>query len=141
MDVPNLVRMAEKGSPVVVANSDRTPDWIKLEGLERLHSYVGAPVRVMGQTVGFINLHSATRMMELNASLDVSRLEGGRRPVERQVTDLNRLIGDAIQAQAALAACKLAVEVHGERIWAESAPGRGATFNFALPIASPPRGE
>jgi signal transduction histidine kinase len=31
-----------------------------------------------------------------------------------------------------LAFCKLAIEAHGERIWAESIPGRGTTFTFSL---------
>jgi signal transduction histidine kinase len=34
-----------------------------------------------------------------------------------------------------LAFCRLAVEAHGGRVWAESEPGRGATFAFTLPVA------
>ena len=33
-----------------------------------------------------------------------------------------------------LAYCRLAVEAHGGRIWAVSEPGRGAVFNFTLPL-------
>lgn len=36
-----------------------------------------------------------------------------------------------------LAFCKLAVEAHGGRIWAESEIGQGATFVMSLPTASP----
>jgi PAS domain S-box-containing protein len=34
-----------------------------------------------------------------------------------------------------LAFCRLAVEAHGGKIWAESEPGKGAAFSFTLPAA------
>ena len=37
-----------------------------------------------------------------------------------------------------LAFCKVAVEAHGEHIWAESTLGKGATFTFSLPISTHP---
>ncbi len=36
-----------------------------------------------------------------------------------------------------LAIVRRAVEAHGGRVWAESAPGAGAAFSFALPAGLP----
>jgi signal transduction histidine kinase len=35
-----------------------------------------------------------------------------------------------------LAFCRLAIEAHGGRIWADSEPGQGTTVHFTLPVAN-----
>jgi len=58
-DVPNLRQMAETGLPLVIPYTQASPTWIMLEETNWLRSYAGAPIRVKGQAVGFLNLNSA----------------------------------------------------------------------------------
>jgi diguanylate cyclase (GGDEF)-like protein/PAS domain S-box-containing protein len=60
-DIPNFLKMIETGQALVVPDTDKSTDWIAVPGLERLRSYVGAPVRVKGRVVGFLDLTSLTR--------------------------------------------------------------------------------
>ncbi|HEC35836.1 MAG TPA: GAF domain-containing protein, partial [Anaerolineae bacterium] len=58
-EYPNLLRMVQRGEPVVVPDTAADPDWVLVGGREWLRSYVGAPIRVRGLTVGFLNVDSA----------------------------------------------------------------------------------
>jgi signal transduction histidine kinase/transcriptional regulator with GAF, ATPase, and Fis domain len=53
---PSLVTMMQKGEPSVVPDTAADAQWFNLEGWEWLRSFVGAPIRVAGHTVGFLNV-------------------------------------------------------------------------------------
>ncbi len=55
---PNLRQMAETGAPIVIPDVTAYPGWAPLPGTEWLHSYVGAPIKVGGLVVGFLNVDS-----------------------------------------------------------------------------------
>lgn len=59
-DLPNFRHMIETGQAVVVSDTHHSSDWVRVPGLESLASYVGAPVRVKGIVVGFLDLISLT---------------------------------------------------------------------------------
>jgi len=57
-ETPILRRMAETGEPAVIPDTAADPNWVKVTGEEWLRSYVGAPIRIAGETVGFLTVHS-----------------------------------------------------------------------------------
>ncbi|MBN1485470.1 MAG: GAF domain-containing protein [Chloroflexia bacterium] len=56
----NLNTMLQEQCPVVISDTRSDPHWKTLEGFEWLRSYAGAPVRLRGQIVGFLNVDSST---------------------------------------------------------------------------------
>ena len=59
-EIPNLLKMTQTGEPVIIIDTAADHNWVPLEGREWLRSYVGAPIRVGGLTVGFLNVNSTT---------------------------------------------------------------------------------
>jgi PAS domain S-box-containing protein len=55
-EYPNIVRMVESGEPIVVPDIMNDPSWFRTEFQNWMRSYVGAPIRVGGVTVGFLNV-------------------------------------------------------------------------------------
>jgi GAF domain-containing protein len=59
-DLPNLRRMAETGKPTIIPDVYREPSWVDMPESRWIRSYAGAPIRLKGKVIGFINLDSAT---------------------------------------------------------------------------------
>lgn len=57
---PHLQQMIDTGQPVIIADVVHYPDWIHHVESDWVRSYLSAPIRIKGETVGFINLDSAT---------------------------------------------------------------------------------
>jgi GAF domain-containing protein len=55
-EYPSLTKMARTGEPVVVLDTATYPDWVMIRKQEWRRSYIGAPIQVAGQTVGFLNV-------------------------------------------------------------------------------------
>lgn len=59
-DIPTLKRMHESGKPLAIPDTHENDLWVNLPHTEWMRSYAGAPIRLKGVTIGFINLNSAT---------------------------------------------------------------------------------
>ena len=58
--MPALAKMVETGQPYMIFDISSRPEWKLLPGEEWLRSYLGAPICVKGNVVGFISLESST---------------------------------------------------------------------------------
>ena len=56
---PSLMRMMTEGCSVCIPDTRRAENWVAGKGDRWRRSYVGAPIRVAGVTVGFLNANSA----------------------------------------------------------------------------------
>ncbi|MFL7793246.1 MAG: ATP-binding protein [Anaerolineae bacterium] len=70
---PVLMRAIMDGWPVLFSDTAEHPDWVPMPGWEQLRSYISVPVRIAGQTVGFLNVGGAQPGQF--SSADVKRLE------------------------------------------------------------------
>jgi PAS domain S-box-containing protein len=57
---PNLRLMVESGQPLVIPDTQHSDLWLKLSDIAWIKSYAGAPIRVKGEVIGFLNLDSST---------------------------------------------------------------------------------
>jgi signal transduction histidine kinase len=61
IDRPSNVRtMLLTGQPLIIKDVHQDPDWVFAAGTEWMRAYVGTPIQVEGETIGFLSLASAT---------------------------------------------------------------------------------
>jgi PAS domain S-box-containing protein len=58
--LPNTDHILKTGEPMVIADTYVYPGWVNYPETEWVRSYAGAPIRVQGEIIGFLNLESAT---------------------------------------------------------------------------------
>jgi diguanylate cyclase (GGDEF)-like protein/PAS domain S-box-containing protein len=59
-DIPTLKHMVKTGLPLAIPNTNESDLWVNLPHSEWMRSYAGAPIKVKGKTIGFLNLNSST---------------------------------------------------------------------------------
>ena len=55
-----LYQMYQTASPILISDTLNDPLWVVIPESNWMKSYIGAPIRVRGQVIGFINLDSLT---------------------------------------------------------------------------------
>jgi GAF domain-containing protein len=71
--VSNLRQMVESGTPIVIPDTQAYTDWVPVPEQAWLRSYAGAPVRLRGEVVGFLNVDSATPGFFTSQHADILR--------------------------------------------------------------------
>ena len=59
-DTATLHHMVETGMPLIIPDTQTYPQWVDIPETRWIRSYAGVPIRVKGETVGFLNLNSVT---------------------------------------------------------------------------------
>ncbi|GAB4548762.1 MAG: hypothetical protein OHK0023_12360 [Anaerolineae bacterium] len=59
-EIFTLRRMLDTGEPVLISQTEHEPEWRHYEPTSWVKSYLGMPMKINGQVVGFLNLDSAT---------------------------------------------------------------------------------
>lgn len=58
-DIPTLKHMNETGESLAIPDTNVSDLWVNLPHSDWMRSYAGAPIRVKGKMIGFLNLNSA----------------------------------------------------------------------------------
>jgi signal transduction histidine kinase len=56
-DYPYILDMIQNGEPVLVPDTEADPHWISKQGRGWRRSYLSAPIRIAGETEGFLNVN------------------------------------------------------------------------------------
>jgi putative nucleotidyltransferase with HDIG domain len=75
-DFPNLRFMLSTGQPVLNSDTYNHADWIISPSTAHIRSYAGVPIRVQGQVIGFLNVHSTTPGVYQDNHLEVLTIFG-----------------------------------------------------------------
>jgi signal transduction histidine kinase/DNA-binding response OmpR family regulator len=128
----NLVREIEPDMPSVNGDQDRL---------------IQVVINLISNAVKFTDSGSITLSARLNDSeivVGVTDSGIGIAPGDQaKVFEKFKQVGDTLTDKPkgtglGLPICKEIVEYHGGRIWVESAPGKGSTFSFTLPLVGHP---
>src|SRR5262249_13446230 len=67
--LPNLRQMIDTGLPCFIADTALDPNWVTFPEAPVIASYIGAPIKVSGEVIGFLDLNSQMPGFFSNAQL------------------------------------------------------------------------
>lgn len=57
-DMPNFLYMQQQQEPIFIPNIEDDANWVTVDDTQKIRSYVGVPIVVDGEVIGFLNLDS-----------------------------------------------------------------------------------
>ncbi len=107
-EYPNMVKMAETGEPALIPDTSVDTDWRLEKEQGRWRSYVGTPIRVEGETVGFLNVNgvqpgqfSANDAQRLEIFADYTAVAISNARLHRRVLDYTGQLEQRVQERTA----------------------------------------